>query len=184
MKRLNEKEVHSIERGIANVNYQEISSIHARLLQIMWEFDQSVKGGNPSGHSVTQRLEFWKAAWGIASANLFTGVGTGDLPTEYKKQYVKMNSSLDEQHRLRAHNQFLSVFAAFGIAGLVYFLLTLFYPFFIYGRGTGFLFTVFFLISFLSMQSEDTLETQAGVTFVAFFFSLFLFSRREKEIIF
>ena len=54
----------------------------------MWEFDQFIKGGNPSGHSVTQRFEFWKAAIGIASDNIFIGVGTGDMPHAYRDQYI------------------------------------------------------------------------------------------------
>ena len=181
LSKLNAREIHSVERGIANVNYQEISSMHARLLQIMWEFDQFIKGDNPNGHSVTQRFEFWKAAWGIASSNLFFGLGTGDMPAAYKQQYINMNSSLDTQHRLRAHNQYLAIMVAFGITGLIYFLLAFFYPLFSYGRKIGFLFSAFFLISIISMISEDTLETQAGATFVAFFFSLLLFGRPDNE---
>jgi len=175
VKQLSEKEVRSIERGIANVNYQEISSIHSRLLQIMWEFDQFIKGGNPSGHSVTQRLVFWKVAWGICSKNFFTGVGTGDLPEAYKSQYESMHSSLDENRRLRSHNQYLAIMVAFGIFGLIYFLYALFYPVVKYRRKIGFLFAAYFIIAILSMLTEDTIETQAGATFVAFFFSLFLF---------
>jgi hypothetical protein len=178
---LTPKERKSIERGIANVNYQEISSIRARFLQIMWEFDQFIKGGNPSGHSVTQRFEFWKAAIGIASDNIFVGVGTGDMPHAYRDQYISMKSSLDEKHRLRAHNQYLAILVAFGIPGLIYFLCAFFYPMFHYRRQVGFLFSVFFLITFFSMFSEDTLETQAGVTFVALFFSVMLFSRPLKD---
>ena len=179
LSKLNIKEIHSIERGIANVNYQEISSMRARLLQIMWEFDLFIKGGDPNGHSVTQRFEFWKAAMGIASSNLLIGVGTGDMPTAYRQQYIKMNTALDSQHQLRSHNQYLAIMVAFGITGLVYFLLAFFYPLFVYRRKIGFLFAAFFLISIISMISEDTLETQAGATFVAFFFSLLLFGKPE-----
>lgn len=182
LSKLSAKEIRSIERGIANVNYQEISSIHARLLQIMWEFDLAIKGGNPNGHSVTQRFEFWKAALGIASSNVIIGVGTGDMPSAYNQQYKSMNSSLDAQHQLRAHNQFLAFMVAFGLVGFIYFSLAFFYPWFIYRRKIGFLFAAFFLISIISMQSEDTLETQAGATFVAFFFSLFLFGRPDIKI--
>ena len=68
----------------------------------------------------------------------------------------------------------------------IYFLFALLYPFISYGRKSGFLFAAFFLISILSMFSEDTLETQAGATFVALFFSLLLFARsgNQEEIYF
>lgn len=174
LKTLTLQERKSVERGIANVNYQDISSMPARLLQIMWEFDQFLKGGSPNAHSVTQRFEFWKAGWLIASSNLITGVGTGDMPAAYSLKYNEMNSRLDKEHRLRAHNQYLAILVAFGIPGLIYFLIAIFYPLFVYSQKIGFLFFVFFLIVLLSMLSEDTLETQAGATFFALFFSLFL----------
>jgi len=39
-----------------------------------------------------------------------------------------------------------------------------------------------FIILFLSFISEDTLETQVGVTFAAFFYSLFLWGTDEKTL--
>ena len=182
VRKLSQDEIRAVERGVANVNYQDISSIEGRLLQIMWEFDQFIKGGNPSGHSVTQRFEFWKAATSIASENILTGVGTGDMPLAFHIQYEKMHSTLDEKHRLRAHNQFLAVLVAFGVFGLIYFVAALFYPFLVYKRRIGFLFVTFFLIGFLSMFTEDTLETQAGATFIAFFFTFLLFARSVNSI--
>jgi hypothetical protein len=40
---------------------------------------------------------------------------------------------------------------------------------------------VFFIIIFMSMLTEDTLETQAGATFFAFFNALLLFGRRRHS---
>ena len=182
VKKLSKKEIRSVERGIANVNYQEISSLKARFLQIIWEFDQSVRGANPSGHSVTQRFEFWKAAVGISAKNFFIGVGTGDMPEAYRIQYDSMKSSLDEVHRLRAHNQYLAILVAFGILGLVYFISVFFFPLFYFKRKIGFLFFVFFIIIALSMLSEDTLETQVGATFTALFFFVFLFADPGRKL--
>lgn len=181
VKQLTPKEIRSVERGIANVNYQEISSLKARFLQIIWEFDQSVRGANPSGHSVTQRFEFWKAAIGISAKNVFIGVGTGDMPEAYRIQYDSMKSSLDKDHRLRAHNQFLAILVAFGILGLIYFISAFFFPLFYLKRNVGLLYFVFFVITALSMLSEDTLETQVGATFTALFFSVFLFADPGRE---
>jgi O-antigen ligase len=146
----------------------------------MWEFDRFIKGDSPNGHSVTQRFEFWKAAWGIASSHFIIGVGTGDMPASYQQQYDLMKSSLDSKHRLRAHNQYLAILVAFGIPGLLYFLYAIFYPLITLKRNIGFLFAAFFLICFMSMFSEDTLETQAGATFFALFFALTLL-RSNKE---
>jgi hypothetical protein len=70
---------------------------------------------------------------------------------------------------------------AFGIVGLFYFLFAIFYPVFKTTLQKNFLFTAFFLIIFFSMISEDTLETQAGATFFALFFTLLLFGKGETR---
>jgi O-antigen ligase len=155
--------------------------MRSRLFQIMWEIDMAIRGKNPNGHSVTQRLEFWRAGWGIARQHPLIGVGTGDMKQAYQQQYDAMKSALDKSHRLRAHNQFLAIMVAFGISGLIYFLYALVYPVIRNTWRMNFLFTSFFLISIFSMLPEDTLETQAGATFVALFFALFLSGNPYKQ---
>lgn len=177
--RLTEEEIRSVERGIANVYYQNLSGIKSRLLQILWEYHEYSRGGNPSGHSVTQRIEFWKAATGIISVHPLAGVGTGDMRQAYAEEYANMHSKLTEPYRLRSHNQYLAIGVGLGIPALVYFLFVFFFPLPHQLRNRNFLFLSFWLIAFFSMFTEDTLETQAGATFVALFWSLFLFSKNE-----
>ena len=179
--KLSDKEIHSVEKGIANVNYQDITNLKARLQQIFWEYNNFVKGGNPQGHSVMQRAEFWKAAYGIFKDHFFLGTGTGDIVDAYKVQYEKMKSPLAPKWRLRAHNQYLTFAATFGIFGIFYFILALVFPMFWLKRSRDFLYVTFWITAILSMIMEDTLETQAGVTFFAFFNCLFLFARDDEE---
>jgi hypothetical protein len=155
---LSDSEMHSIEKGIANVNYQDVSNFRSRMHQILYEYAILKKNGNPSGHSVTQRFEFWKAGIAIIREHILTGVGTGDIEAALEDQYQKMQSPLEQRWRLHAHNQYLSIFMAFGILGFVYFLFSLFFPF------------------FRRIHPPD-LETQAGATFFAFFNALFLFAK-------
>ncbi len=177
---LSEDEIHAIEKGIANVNYMGVFNPTARMQKIIWEINNSLRGGNPSGHSVVQRLEFWKAAIGIIKENLLFGVGTGDLDIAFAQQYEKTNSPLKKEFRLRSHNQFLATAVAFGIVGLIWFLFSLFYPMIKEKKYFNYFYFVFFVTAFLSMLTEDTLESQAGVTFFAFFNSLFLFGRKSE----
>ena len=168
-------EIASIESGIANVDYQEKGNIRVRIHQVLWELYQYKKTGNPSGHSVSQRLEFWKSATGIIENNLIAGVGTGDSPKAFQEQYLFMETTLSPEWRLRAHNQYLSIAVSFGCIGLAWFLFTLIHPLISQIRKTDVLYVSFSIISMMSMLTEDTLETQAGVTFFALFTSLFLF---------
>ncbi|HLG34660.1 MAG TPA: O-antigen ligase family protein [Bacteroidia bacterium] len=178
---LTDEEVHSVEQGIANINYQGASNLRARILQMFIEYNTFVEGGNPSGYSVAQRAEYWKAALGIFKENIFFGVGTGDIVHAYPSQYEKMNSRLEPNLRLRAHNQYLTFAATFGIFGLLYFIFALTFPMRSLKKSRDFLYLTFWIVAVLSMISEDTLETQAGVTFFAFFNCLFLFARDDGE---
>lgn len=172
---LTDKEITAIQSGVANYHYLDKLSFSDRVHEILWEFEDYRRTGNPSGHSVMQRFEYWRAAKNIIKEHPVFGVGTGDLPTAYKEQYDKMNSPLEENFRKRAHNQYLSIAVAFGGVGFIWFLFSLFYPVVAHRFNPGYIYAVFLIITLLSFISEDTLESQVGVTFFAFFNSFFLF---------
>ncbi|MGM0611894.1 MAG: O-antigen ligase family protein [Bacteroidota bacterium] len=177
--KLKQDEVKAIENGIANINYMKRSSLRARLSQIIYEYKNYRLHGDPSGHSVLQRLEYWKAALGIIRGNPLIGVGTGDINQSFNKEYKEMETKLDEEYRLRSHNQYLRIGATLGLLGLGLFLLFLFYPVFAARAWEEALFVVFLYIVLMSMVTEDTLETQVGANFFAFFYSFLLWGRRN-----
>lgn len=181
IERLRDNEIEAIQKGIANVDYLGVSGVKVRIYQVIWEVDNYCKGENPSGHSVTQRFEFWKAAIGIIKKNTLLGVGTGDVKQAFDVQYKKMNSALSEEWRLRSHNQYLAIAVAFGVIGLVWFLISLMYPMWKERKYFDYFYITFFIIATLSMLTEDTLETQAGVSFYAFFNALFLFAIEKEQ---
>ena len=153
----------------------EKASILYRIDGIIAEFNNYLNGGNPGGNSVTQRLEFWKAARYIIAENFFLGVGTGDVEDAFQRQYDIMDSPLEPKYRLRAHNQFLTITVTFGLLGLLIFLLSFTYPIWSKHNRKNALFVSFFVFAILSFLAEDTLETQAGITFISFFGPFFLF---------
>ncbi len=179
--KLTDKEISSVEKGIPNVNLQNEFSIKTRIYEIIWDYNNYKNNGNPSKHSVAQRLEFWKASTGIINENFWFGVGTGDMNIAFEEQYAKMNSCLEKKYQFRSHNQYLSIFVGFGLIGFVWFIFFLIYPPVVTKRMFDYFYFVFFIIAILSMLTEDTIESQAGVTFFAFFNSLFLFAKKEKN---
>lgn len=180
MAQLTEDEIRSIENGVTNVGDQK-PSILARLFLVKWEFEESLKGSDPNGRSIMQRIESWKASLGVIRTNMFIGVGTGDLPSAVHDQYGIMKSKLKREYYLRAHNQYLAIAGAFGIFGLAFFIYAICYPILFLKQKNNFLYLVFFLTLILSMFTEDTLETQPGATFFAFFNALFLYALPEEE---
>lgn len=180
---LTDQDIQLIEAGFANANYREKNRFHTRMYEVIWQVDVYKRGGNPSGHSLTQRLEYLKTGWAIFKDHPTFGVGTGDVPEAFAAKYQELQTTLDPKWQLRSHNQWLSFAIAFGWIGSLILALCFFLPGFLHKRYSHYLFLLFILVAFVSMFNEDTLETQAGVAFVAFFYPLFLFSIPDEKAI-
>lgn len=172
---LSSMDVRNIEKGIANVYYTKPISINSRIYKLLWEYQMSRLNGNPGGHSMSQRIEFWKVSLAIIRQNIVFGVGTGDIKQAYADMYISLSSELEPQFRHRAHNQYLAIFVTFGFVGLIWFIVSLVYPGFKKAKIYQFRYFAFWLTMMISMLVEDTLETQMGVTLFAFFNSFLLF---------
>lgn len=179
---LSDTDIENIESGIPSANYQKKSGLERRLDKVFFELDNYRNGGSPNGHSVFQRLEFWRTGWAIFSQHPWCGVGTGDLKHKFKEQYIQDQTRLDERNQLRAHNQYLTMFITYGIVGGLMFIVILLYPLFWKSVRDNRIFISFLLIYLLSFLTEDTLETQVGVTFFALFHPFILrFLGSENE---
>lgn len=180
LSKISDKEVKAIERGVANVYYLNHTPVENRIHRTFYEIENYRKTGIANGFSMAMRLEFWETAAKIIEKNPIIGVGTGDIKDAFQEQYIKDNSLLEEQYRRRSHNQYITFFATFGVAGLLVFTFFLFAPlsYLVNYRSA---YWCFWMIAVLSFLAEDTLETQAGVTFFAFFNSLFLLNQKPKK---
>jgi len=181
VQRLSDEEVHAIETGIANILYMKKFSIRGRIYEFLMGYENYKQSGNPTGSTIMQRLEFWKASLALIKDNWFYGVGTGDMNIAFQQQYKKMQSKLSPDQRWRSHNQFMSICVGFGIFGLIWFLFAIFYTAFVTKRFDDYFFLIFLIIALISMLTDDTIESQMGVTFFAFFYCFLLFARKEKE---
>lgn len=181
VKALTDEDVYMIEQGLANYNYVNKPGLRTRILKMIKGYEVYRLTGNPSGSSLMQRLEYLRASIIIIKNNFLTGVGTGDLENAFNKQFTDMNSALESQYRYHAHNQFIGIFVALGMVGFIVFIIGLFYPAIALSGFKDYYFSIFFFIMIISMFSDDTLETQAGVTLFAFFYSLLLFGRKQGD---
>ncbi len=177
--RLTPSEIEAIEKGVSNVNYLSMNAVDRRLNKIIWEFDNYKKGRDFNGHSVVMRWAYLKTAVHIFADNFWLGVGTGDLQEAFDTQYNLEKSMLTDSHRLRAHNQYVTYAVSFGVFGLCWILIYLIYPFFKSKERISILYLAFFIIIALSMLTEDTLESQAGIVFFSFFNSILLLQEKK-----
>ncbi len=185
MEKMSDQDIRNVEMGVANYEYTRKFSLKSRLYKIFWEYQIKQLGMNPGGHSVIQRLEYWKAAWGIISDHFLVGVGTGDVRNAFIRQYKASQSVLEPQFQHRAHNQYLAIFVAFGVIGFLWFIFTLVYPPVHLKKMYTYHYFVFWLTMVISMLVEDSLETQVGVTLFAFFntFLLFAVEKEKKKVV-
>ena len=178
---LDDQDIHNVEQGVANYVNQSHPGVYARLAETLFEYNQYRRNNNPNGGSLSQRIEYTRASLHLIRKHPVFGVGTGDLPDAYAQAYNELNSPLKERYRHRAHNQYLSITVGFGLLGLALFLVVLFYPYLSSKKNRSYLYTIFLVILLISMLPEDTIESQAGVTWFALFNSLFIFAFRKEE---
>jgi len=173
---LTDDDIANIEQGCTSVNH---SGLMTRMHSVRFELNNAE---DPNGHSLLQRLEYWKAGLSIAKKNWIIGVGSGDAQVAFDAHYTSIKSCLSANNRRRAHNQFLTFFLTFGIVGLILFVLIIaaFVRHNLINRQL--LGLLFITIATLSFLIEDTLDTQTGVTFFALFFGIFMSSDVKEKI--
>lgn len=178
---LNNQDIINIENGISNFKYSNDIGLSQKWRELVWEYVKYKRRENPSGHTLTMRLEFWRTAIYIIKQNSIIGVGTGDIKNSFDVAYNETHSKLTKEWRLRCHNQYLAITVAFGIVGLVIFLFYLLYPIITLNKKLHYLYWSFILIILFSFITEDTLENQTGLTFFALFNTLFIWLANSEK---
>lgn len=164
----------NIQKNIPNHLYPSWNFLHKRIYELVCEYDDFLNHRNVNGQSLTMRLYFWQAAAHVVVKHPLFGVGTGDVQAGLDAAYATTGSPLNATWRKRPHNQFITITVALGLVGLAVFLAHLAYPVLRFRHYLHFLFWPFFLLALVSFCLEDTLETQAGLSFYAVFNSLLL----------
>lgn len=181
---LTDADIAAIQKGATNIDHGTQSRIRQRFDEVLFELDLYRTKGIVSGHSVTMRLEFLKAGWAIAKEHWLVGVGTGDTQVAFDVQYEEMDSPLEGRWRLRAHNEYLTLWISFGVLGLCWSLFTWWWPAYRMGAWQRPLFIAWAVAFGVSCLTDDTIETQPGATFFALYYALFVFGspvRRGKD---
>ncbi|MBL7964770.1 MAG: O-antigen ligase family protein [Flavobacteriales bacterium] len=178
---LEPRDVQRIEKGVPSVKLPVRGSYRTRLEEIAYELDQYRRTGDPSGHSLPMRLEFWRTGWHILKRHPITGVGTGDTQLAFNLAYVELGSHLTPEWRLRAHDQYLTWAISFGVLGGLWCLFAWLWPAWRLGAFGYPLFLAWLVAFTISCFTDDTVETQVGATFFAYFYALFVFARPLPE---
>jgi len=165
---LTAEEIAAIERGVPSIVELHGSGLIVRWNRFQFAWGRWRDGQGVQGSSALQRAEHLRAAWTVISTHPWFGVGTGDVRDATASAYQQMDSGLAPAFQHRAHNQYLALWEAFGVIG---FLALLGWLILAARRGLqegadGLLLPFIALVA-VSFLTQDTLETQSGVTLVA-----------------
>lgn len=181
LRALDDEDVRRVELGMTSILEGRRGAIRERVEEILFELDAYAATGDPSGYSIAMRLEFWKTGLAIAQQAWITGVGTGDTQLAFNAEYERRDSPLERRWRLRAHNEYLTLWISFGAWGFLLGLFSWIWPAWRTGAYRDPVFIAWGCVFAISCLTDDTPETQAGATFFAFFYALQVFGRKSPE---
>lgn len=162
--------------GIALFSFAAIASnkeMIGKLTQTYTDLDKGNTKRNTS--SANLRVIKWKCAVSVFKESYLFGVGTGDGTDELVKEYTQRDFYWGMKEKFNAHNQYLETAIAFGVIGLVLWLMNLSVPIVRAVKSKQYLILEFIFIFALCCATESMLNSQKGVVFYAFFNSLLVF---------
>ena len=174
VKALTAKDIENIESGMANVIYQKKYSLYPRIYQTVWEYYVYSQTGYANNQSLSQRIEFAKAAITIIKENWLFGVGTGQWKTAFAEAFKKNGAKIEESNYASSHNQYLNYMVKFGVFGFLFIMFILIYPVVKTKRYHDELLMLFLTFMFFANFADSNLETHIGSSFFFFFYCFFL----------
>lgn len=166
---MTDKDIRNVEEGINSISSLN-GGLRSRLYTLRYQIEHNK---NPNGHSLLERLEYWKAAVTLIQQHWLIGSGCGDVQDEFNAYYDQTGSKLIPENRHRAHQMYFTVLISSGIFGFLFFILWWVVQLSEAWKVKNLPWICFIAIALVSFLTEDTIETQLGGIFVAFFFGLF-----------
>ncbi|MDR0801438.1 O-antigen ligase family protein [Fluviicola sp.] len=171
---MTETDVLNVERGFASVEMVK-GGISAQIYRMR---NQLNNVEDPNGKSLLEKVESNKAGFAIVKQHPVLGVGVGDIKEAFRETYVLNHTKLTRENQHLTHNQYLTSWIVGGIFCFIAFVVWWFAQLAAALKIHAFEWTGFLVITMLSFLIEDTLQTQTGVTFVAFFFAYFVTGKK------
>lgn len=126
---------------------------------------------NENGIFQEDRMQTWKCGLEVAQNNLIIGVPEGDLDLELEKVYRINGHSKGADREYNCHNQYLQQLCYFGIIGLIFFILWLYYVFKT-SIKTNQVLQILAISIMIYFSTETLLSVNKGIIFVSYFFTL------------
>jgi len=172
---LTTSDIQNVENGVSNYLFKEKKwPLFSRIYKSVWEFYVYTKLRYVNNQSLSQRIEFSRAALLIIKENFWFGVGPGNWKQAFFDAYKKLDSNLDENYYASSHNQYLNYLVKFGIFGFLLIMFFIIYPVVKSKRYRDPLFLIFLIFMFIANFADSNFESHMGSSFFVFFYCFFL----------
>lgn len=158
--------------GFLVAMYFFVPSLHNKVDYMVLDVNQFVTGKSVNNYSDGNRLLSMKIGVEVGLEHPAIGVGSGDVQLAMNEVYRNEYPDMDQHNWLIPHNQFVYIFTALGLFGLIVFLICLIYPITNKAVMTDMLCVAVLVSSYTSFLSEATLELQQGILLVSLLFSI------------
>ncbi|HOS47731.1 MAG TPA: O-antigen ligase family protein [Bacteroidia bacterium] len=158
-----------------------LTKLNNRYTQVENAIATPTQEGKVEYNSTTGRMEIWKESFEVLKDNWLLGTGTGDIKDELVNTYKSHDFKYGYEKQLNTHNEYLQIWLSIGLIGLILILLVHLIPVIQFRSYPDLIFPIFMIICGLNALTEATLETQRGVLFFAFFFSLMAVNSKASE---
>ncbi len=152
------------------LSYVIVPTVKNKVNYMITDVGRFLDGENVNDWSDGNRLLSLKIGIELGKTHPLTGIGIGDVAPEMSAYYAKHYPEISEKHHIIPHSQFVYVFTACGLIGLVIFLIVTIYPFLLPETYRNILFLAVNVTIFTSYLSEATLENQLGVCLLITFY--------------
>jgi O-antigen ligase len=154
--------------------YQLVPSFHYKIDYMKYTTSQ-YREGHLDGMSDAMRITSWKVGAETIRRQPWTGTGVGDLQRVSKQISAELFPTMkNEDDRKMPHNEFIWIWAACGVFGLLAYCIAFFLPLVVYFNRGNWLFGILYMIFFTAFLTEYPLEEQIGSTFYLVFLLIFL----------
>jgi O-antigen ligase len=178
--------IYSLFKGKSTVFKFSVISIFVLFIGIVvFNFGYRLKGvekvfeagqeDNTNAEAAMDRVIVWKSTLQIIKENPVFGVGTGDIKDALEKEYIRRKFERGIEEKYNSHNQYLEMWAADGLPGILSLLFLLGVPLYFALKKKNMLFVFFMLFFMINLSVESMLNRMAAVVFFAFFYNFLIF---------
>ncbi len=133
-------------------------------------------------NSTNIRVGIYKCTWQLIKQRPFIGYGVGSQKKVLNDCYAQYPTDVYQINFYNTHNQYANFWLLTGMPGVLLFMISLFYAFYLAIKHKNGLFICFLALFGISFLTDDILTRQAGIVIYYFVLCLFIQHIKSKKL--